>query len=106
MAADTHNTSQAKMEKDEEDTVVIREGKAEMRFHSLNEVFYNPVQEFNRDLSVAVLTLFSELTRERKTRAETSEAGSADVGERKDAQEESERPDLHDRPTTEGEVSA
>ena len=30
--------------------VEIREGKAAILFPSQNEVFYNPVQEFNRDL--------------------------------------------------------
>lgn len=29
---------------------VIREGKAEIFTSSANKVFYNPVQEFNRDL--------------------------------------------------------
>lgn len=33
-----------------EDTVV-KEGKAAILFPSANEVFYNPVQEFNRDLT-------------------------------------------------------
>lgn len=30
---------------------VITEGKAKIIFPSANEVFYNPVQEFNRDLT-------------------------------------------------------
>lgn len=30
---------------------VVREGKAAIIFPSANEVFYNPVQEFNRDLT-------------------------------------------------------
>lgn len=33
--------------------VEIREGKATILFPSQNEVFYNPVQEFNRDLRFA-----------------------------------------------------
>lgn len=37
----------------------IREGKAEI-FLTTGNVFYNPVQEFNRDLSIAVLTIFCE----------------------------------------------
>lgn len=36
----------------------ISEGKAEILVTNKN-VFYNPVQEFNRDLSIAVLTIFS-----------------------------------------------
>nr|CAD7608541.1 unnamed protein product [Timema genevievae] len=39
---------------------IIKEGAAEIVVLSSKNVFYNPVQEFNRDLSVAVLTLFSE----------------------------------------------
>lgn len=30
---------------------VVREGKAAILFPNANEVFYNPVQEFNRDLT-------------------------------------------------------
>ncbi|XP_075979726.1 tRNA methyltransferase 1 isoform X2 [Anticarsia gemmatalis] len=37
----------------------IKEGKAEICL-TTEKVFYNPVQEFNRDLSIAVLTVFSE----------------------------------------------
>lgn len=35
----------------------IKEGKAEILLKT-DKVFYNPVQEFNRDLSIAVLTVF------------------------------------------------
>lgn len=37
----------------------IIEGQAEIRLTS-EKVFYNPVQEFNRDLSIAVLNVFTE----------------------------------------------
>ncbi|EMP37224.1 N(2),N(2)-dimethylguanosine tRNA methyltransferase [Chelonia mydas] len=40
---------------------VIMEGKAKIIFPSANEVFYNPVQEFNRDLTCAVITEFIRL---------------------------------------------
>ncbi|XP_053868607.1 tRNA (guanine(26)-N(2))-dimethyltransferase [Malaclemys terrapin pileata] len=40
---------------------VIAEGKAKIIFPSANEVFYNPVQEFNRDLTCAVITEFIRL---------------------------------------------
>lgn len=33
--------------------VEITEGRAKILFPSSNEVFYNPVQEFNRDLRCA-----------------------------------------------------
>ena len=54
--------------------VTIKEGKAEILFPSSNEVFYNPVQEFNRDLSTAVLRLFSEgaLAKDEKTKRKKS----------------------------------
>ncbi|XP_048377734.1 tRNA (guanine(26)-N(2))-dimethyltransferase isoform X2 [Stegostoma tigrinum] len=39
---------------------VINEGKAKIIFPSVNEVFYNPVQEFNRDLTCAVMTEFAQ----------------------------------------------
>lgn len=41
-----------------DDTPVVSEGKAQILVRS-KSVFYNPVQEFNRDLSVAVLTIFT-----------------------------------------------
>ncbi|XP_064416750.1 tRNA (guanine(26)-N(2))-dimethyltransferase [Latimeria chalumnae] len=40
---------------------VIIEGKAKIIFPNKNEVFYNPVQEFNRDLTCAVITEFARL---------------------------------------------
>ncbi|KAL1005723.1 hypothetical protein UPYG_G00063160 [Umbra pygmaea] len=45
---------------------VVREGKAHILFPSANEVFYNPVQEFNRDLTCAVLTEFAREQMARK----------------------------------------
>lgn len=36
-------------------------GKAEILFPSENEVFYNPVQEFNRDLTIAIINEFGKL---------------------------------------------
>ncbi|MBN3301995.1 TRM1 dimethyltransferase, partial [Amia calva] len=38
---------------------VVREGRAVIVFPSANEVFYNPVQEFNRDLTCAVVTEYA-----------------------------------------------
>uniref|UniRef100_A0A8B9FLJ0 tRNA (guanine(26)-N(2))-dimethyltransferase n=1 Tax=Amazona collaria TaxID=241587 RepID=A0A8B9FLJ0_9PSIT len=40
---------------------LISEGQATILFPSANEVFYNPVQGFNRDLTCAVLTEFARL---------------------------------------------
>lgn len=39
---------------------VVHEGKAKVTFPNPNEVFYNPVQVFNRDLSVACIQNYSE----------------------------------------------
>uniref|UniRef100_A0AAY4F0U7 tRNA (guanine(26)-N(2))-dimethyltransferase n=1 Tax=Denticeps clupeoides TaxID=299321 RepID=A0AAY4F0U7_9TELE len=41
---------------------VVREGRAAILFPNANEVFYNPVQEFNRDLTCAVITEFARET--------------------------------------------
>ncbi|KAF4094423.1 hypothetical protein AMELA_G00015190 [Ameiurus melas] len=41
---------------------VVKEGKASVLFPGANQVFYNPVQEFNRDLTCAVLTEFTRET--------------------------------------------
>uniref|UniRef100_A0A6I8PK78 tRNA (guanine(26)-N(2))-dimethyltransferase n=1 Tax=Ornithorhynchus anatinus TaxID=9258 RepID=A0A6I8PK78_ORNAN len=40
---------------------VVTEGAARIVFPGANEVFYNPVQEFNRDLTCAVVTEFARL---------------------------------------------
>ena len=39
---------------------VIEEGKAKITFANPNAVFYNPVQVFNRDLSVACIQVYAE----------------------------------------------
>ncbi|XP_013210528.1 tRNA (guanine(26)-N(2))-dimethyltransferase isoform X3 [Microtus ochrogaster] len=39
----------------------ITEGAAKIVFPNANEVFYNPVQEFNRDLTCAVITEFARI---------------------------------------------
>ncbi|KAM9688755.1 tRNA (guanine(26)-N(2))-dimethyltransferase isoform 1-T2 [Trichechus inunguis] len=39
----------------------VTEGAAKIAFPSANEVFYNPVQEFNRDLTCAVITEFARI---------------------------------------------
>ncbi|OCT90479.1 hypothetical protein XELAEV_18019094mg [Xenopus laevis] len=45
---------------------IIHEGKASVIFPSTNQVFYNPVQEFNRDLTCAVITEFARLHLQQK----------------------------------------
>uniref|UniRef100_A0A8C6UIT1 tRNA (guanine(26)-N(2))-dimethyltransferase n=1 Tax=Neogobius melanostomus TaxID=47308 RepID=A0A8C6UIT1_9GOBI len=41
------------------ESLQLKSGKAAILFPSANEVFYNPVQEFNRDLTCAVITEFA-----------------------------------------------
>ena len=40
---------------------VLTEGTAKMQFKEGEQVFYNPVQVLNRDVSIQSLTLFSEI---------------------------------------------
>ncbi|KAG5460707.1 MAG: LOW QUALITY PROTEIN: tRNA methyltransferase, partial [Olpidium bornovanus] len=44
--------------------VEITEGKATILFPKGNEVFYNPVQEFNRDMSIAAIRTWDKLRRQ------------------------------------------
>jgi tRNA (guanine26-N2/guanine27-N2)-dimethyltransferase len=47
---------------------VISEGKANILFPKENQVFYNPVQQFNRDLSVTCIRAWSEIWAEEKAK--------------------------------------
>lgn len=49
---------------------LLVEGQAAIPFSEGNEVFYNKVQEFNRDLSIHVIKLFAE----RRLREKTEQA--------------------------------
>lgn len=49
--------------------VEIREGSAKIM--SENRVFYNPVQQFNRDLSILVLSTFWQLCEEENEERKT-----------------------------------
>jgi tRNA (guanine26-N2/guanine27-N2)-dimethyltransferase len=49
-----------------EDFSVITEGKASILFPKDNAVFYNKVQQFNRDMSVAAIRTWSEIFLEEK----------------------------------------
>ncbi|KAG9290032.1 hypothetical protein G9A89_010338 [Geosiphon pyriformis] len=62
---------------------IVKEGKASILFPKTNEVFYNPVQEFNRDLSIAVIRTWSEIIfeeREGKSRKKQNKLGSIATG--------------------------
>ena len=50
---DDKNSEGNKM--DQNDHVEIKEGQARILFPNSNQVFYNPVQEFNRDLRYAIV---------------------------------------------------
>lgn len=43
-----------------EQYIVVEEGKAKILYPVGHQVFYNPVQEYNRDMSVMMLRLFAE----------------------------------------------
>jgi tRNA (guanine26-N2/guanine27-N2)-dimethyltransferase len=49
-----------------EDFSIITEGKASILFPKDNAVFYNKVQQFNRDMSVAAIRTWSEIFLEEK----------------------------------------
>jgi tRNA (guanine26-N2/guanine27-N2)-dimethyltransferase len=49
----------------------VTEGKATILFPKHNEVFYNPVQQFNRDMSIAAIRTWNEVfTQEKRERLE------------------------------------
>lgn len=43
-----------------EDYHLVEEGKAKILYPKGHQVFYNPIQEYNRDMSVMMLRLFAE----------------------------------------------
>ncbi len=59
---------------DENGWSVVQEGKAKVLFPSQKDVFYNPVQEFNRDLSIAVIRLHARQLRRAREGAEEEAA--------------------------------
>jgi N2,N2-dimethylguanosine tRNA methyltransferase len=59
----------------------VTEGKATILFPKNNEVFYNPVQEFNRDMSIAAITTWSEIYfQEQRDKLERKRANKAKKG--------------------------
>lgn len=51
---------------EQETSDTIREGQAIISVTGNGDVFYNPVQEFNRDLSIAVIKSFISIYKEEK----------------------------------------
>ncbi|KAJ1927827.1 RNA methyltransferase tRNA(m5U54)methyltransferase [Tieghemiomyces parasiticus] len=84
---------------------LITEGQATILFPNTNEVFYNPVQQFNRDMSIAAIRTWSEIYfEEQQARAdkkaalrEARQAKSADSA--KEAPKETEKQPMGDGPT-------
>lgn len=56
-----HMSSDANAKVDTSLYTPVTEGKATILFPKGNEVFYNPVQEFNRDMSIAAIRTWSEI---------------------------------------------
>ncbi|PJF17261.1 hypothetical protein PSACC_02927 [Paramicrosporidium saccamoebae] len=64
----TDNTHSNSLSPSCDDYTVVKEGSVHIRFPK-GEVFYNPVQQFNRDLSISVIRTFSDIyLSERKKR--------------------------------------
>ncbi|GAB5358744.1 hypothetical protein AAMO2058_000484700 [Amorphochlora amoebiformis] len=59
---------------DEGDFDSLTEGKATILYEKGNKVFYNPVQEFNRDLSTACINEFAKLWKDEKQKKLTAKA--------------------------------
>eukprot|EP00123_Amoebidium_parasiticum_P015566 comp23035_c2_seq2/m.36836 comp23035_c2_seq2/g.36836 ORF comp23035_c2_seq2/g.36836 comp23035_c2_seq2/m.36836 type:complete len:553 (-) comp23035_c2_seq2:78-1736(-) len=66
---------------------VIVEGQARALFPESGEVFYNPVQEFNRDLSTAVIRTWEELYYQEKLQTAEKKAQHRAMREKKDISE-------------------
>ncbi|KAI8918610.1 N2,N2-dimethylguanosine tRNA methyltransferase [Powellomyces hirtus] len=58
--------------------IYITEGKARIKFPAGNEVFYNPVQEFNRDMSIAAITAWSKIFLKEKVERSKNALGPKD----------------------------
>ncbi|KAL1927537.1 hypothetical protein VTP01DRAFT_3774 [Rhizomucor pusillus] len=65
----------------------VTEGKATILFPKGNEVFYNPVQEFNRDMSIAAIRTWSEIyLAEKRERLEKKLAKAKDEKAKEEAE--------------------
>eukprot|EP00794_Sanderia_malayensis_P005618 gene5617-6309_t len=80
----------------------IKEGKAAVLFPKTNTVFYNPVQEFNRDLSVAVIKQFIAIfENERREKLENSKTRSKSYEKRKNGHASETESNMETEPTSE-----
>ena len=62
-----------------EESTIIEEGLAKVKFRK-GEVFYNPVQVVNRDLSVLMLRDFVQVRRRERENARAERMGRAEQG--------------------------
>ncbi|KAJ3337462.1 RNA methyltransferase tRNA(m5U54)methyltransferase [Gonapodya sp. JEL0774] len=84
----TSSTSNNEIEYEGRRFLTIREGSAVILFPDDKSVFYNPVQEFNRDMSVAAITSWGVLRqqeREQRAQRRRTESGSSASAQHLDA---------------------
>lgn len=65
----------------------VTEGKATILFPDTNEVFYNPIQEFNRDISIAAIRTWDEIYQEERAHKLAQKKARKDAINAKRAQE-------------------
>ncbi|KAI9139115.1 N2,N2-dimethylguanosine tRNA methyltransferase [Paraphysoderma sedebokerense] len=61
MTTDSPNTLSSTVTYEDQEFTTITEGKATILFPNTNEVFYNPVQQFNRDMSIAAIKTWRDI---------------------------------------------
>ena len=69
MSSESSETPAVSVKNENEMFDQVREGKALVNFRKTNnQVFYNPIQEFNRDLSISCINVHSQLNGNKKLR--------------------------------------
>ncbi|KAG0363250.1 RNA methyltransferase tRNA(m5U54)methyltransferase [Podila minutissima] len=82
----------------------VTEGKATILFPDTNEVFYNPIQEFNRDISIAAIRTWDEIYQEERAQKLAQKKARKDAINAKRAQEGQEP--LAEKEGTEGDEAS
>ncbi|KAG0041419.1 RNA methyltransferase tRNA(m5U54)methyltransferase [Gryganskiella cystojenkinii] len=65
----------------------VTEGQATILFPDTNEVFYNPIQEFNRDISIAAIRTWDEIFQEERRAKVDAKKARKDAADAKRANE-------------------
>ncbi|KAF9914154.1 RNA methyltransferase tRNA(m5U54)methyltransferase [Lobosporangium transversale] len=65
----------------------VTEGKATILFPDTNEVFYNPIQQFNRDISIAAIRTWDEIFQEERAAKRAEKQARKEAAAAKRAQE-------------------